>query len=372
MQVAVALAEMKQRHRRGPPIVLIVLIAVIIVGGVMAGILITQSRRWMTVTISNANRPGIGETPHSGDIVWADGKYWWYGETYHCGFVWGRPSPYCGVIVYQSTDLVHWHGPSPAFNAATPYWQTTCMGQPREPNMGCFRPKVIYDAATHDYVMWLNVAFDGYRALTSRTPQGPFVVAGTPNLHDQQVAGYNGRLQPGNTDGDENLWVDRQGHGYVVWDRYGRLLIERLTSDDLSGAGQPVQIDDYPERAPYYGAEAPSLFQGPNGTWWITFSLPRCPYCTAATGLEEASSALGPWHYVGTLSATSGGGQPDNVSVLPGGAWLYSSDLWRQPPGWPATNETKATQHWEPLRFQDGHVLPLTDPITFKLKLPKE
>ncbi|HLI51259.1 MAG TPA: hypothetical protein VKU87_05650 [Thermomicrobiaceae bacterium] len=130
-----AVAEPKHRRSRRL-LVLIVLIVVIIAAGVAAGILITQSRHRITVTISNADRPGISETPHSGNILWAAGKYWWYGETYRCGFVWGRPSPYCGVVVYQSTDLVHWHGPYEAFNAATPYWQSTCMGQPRYADMG--------------------------------------------------------------------------------------------------------------------------------------------------------------------------------------------------------------------------------------------
>jgi hypothetical protein len=40
---------------------------------------------------------------HSGTILHArDGYFYWYGETYSCGFYWTDAStPYCGAQVYR-------------------------------------------------------------------------------------------------------------------------------------------------------------------------------------------------------------------------------------------------------------------------------
>jgi hypothetical protein len=307
-----------------------------------------------------------GQTPHSGNVIRApDGLYYWYGDSY-AGFVYNKPSRYAGVIVFRSADLRHWHGPYATFDASTQYWQTTCMGFPSDLNAGCFRSKVLFDSVTDRYVMWLSTP-SGYRALTSRSPLGPFTVATVPDLYDAGIPGSRG--QSCSDGGDESLWSDASG-SYVVFNRCGRLLLERLTPNMLEGTGRPIQIDDYPEIGPFYGAEAPSLFRGPTGTYWITFSLPACPYCQAATGIEEAPTALGPWHYAGEISNTSGGGQPSQVSVLDGDLWLYSVDLWRQPPGWPDVSEAAARQRWERLRFTTRGIRRLTEPSRFTVTLP--
>src|SRR5579859_7612930 len=113
---------------------------------------------------------------HSGTILRAsDGRFYWYGERYGCGFYWNDPaSPYCGVQVYSSRDLVNWDGPWPAFNAGTGYWQDLCMHVASAPGNGCFRPKVVFNPRTQLYVLWLNTpeTDDGYRVLTSHAPRG--------------------------------------------------------------------------------------------------------------------------------------------------------------------------------------------------------
>ena len=312
---------------------------------------------------------------HSGTILHGDdGLFYWYGETYACGFHWtDAHSPYCGAQVYRSSDLVRWQGPWQLFDASTQLWQNLCMHQPAAPGKGCFRPKVVFNRSTHMYVLWLNTPSytgDGYRVLTSASPTGPFTLAAKPNLRDAAVPDWRGN--PRTMDGDEGLFVDLEGTAWLVWSRGGRLLEERLDESYTSGAGQPVNIGGFPQLAPWQGAEAPSMFEH-RGTYYVAMSLPRCPYCTAATtAIERSSTPAGPWRYAGVVSWDSCGGQTNEVDEVAPGTLLWSSDQWLRDPTagvWPRLNETRATQAWEPLRFQGLDVAPIDCARRFAIDL---
>lgn len=308
---------------------------------------------------------------HSGTILRGqDGLLYWYGESYACGFHWTDPStPYCGVQVYRSSDLVRWQGPWQLFDATSPYWQDVCMHQAGAPGNGCFRPKVVYDHATHLYVMWLNTA-DGYRVFMSPSPIGPFTFRSKPDLHDASIPDWRGKS--GARDGDEGLFLDRRGNAWLVWSRSGRLLEERLDASYSTGAGAPIGVGGFPQLEPWQGAEAPSMFEH-DGTFFIAMSLPRCPYCTATgTAIERASSPAGPWSYDGVVSWESCAGQPNEVDAVASGALLWSSDQWSRASSagvFPRLNETLARQAWEPLRFDGAHVAPIDCAARFSISV---
>ncbi|TDD58984.1 hypothetical protein E1263_17010 [Kribbella antibiotica] len=68
------------------------------------------------------------------------------------------------------------------------------------------------------------------------------------------------------------------------------------------------------------------------------------------------------------ISTNSCGGQPADVAALPGGTYLYQSDLWNSG----AANEALAKHHWEPLRFRaDGSIEPLECGKRYDLTVPK-
>jgi hypothetical protein len=308
---------------------------------------------------------------HSGTILRAaDGLFYWYGETYGCGFHWQDPqTAYCGAQVYRSSDLVRWQGPWQLFDASTPLWQDTCMHQDGAPGSGCFRPKVVHNSATHLFILWLNTP-DGYRVFTSPGARGPFSLAARPNLQDAGIGDWRGN--PRAQDGDEGLFVDSRGAAWLVWSRGGRLLEERLDAAYTSGAGPPKTIGGFPQFAPWAGAEAPSMFEH-GGRYYIAMSLPRCPYCTGATtAIERAPSPDGPWSYDGVVTWDSCGGQPNEVDQLAPGTLLWSSDQWlrdAEAGKWPRLNETLATQAWEPIQFQGAHVAPIDCGVRFTLSL---
>lgn len=334
---------------------------------ITAGETISPTRAFIA-SIVNGVRYTIAGTridAHSGTVLRGqDGLFYWYGETYACGFRWTDPSsPYCGAQVYRSSDLNHWHGPWPLFDASSQLWQTLCMHQEAAPGNGCFRPKVVFNRSTRLYVLWLNTpgfSGDGYRVLTSPTPTGPFTLTSKPSLRDGGIPDWRGNTRT--QDGDEGLFVDRQGMAWLVWSRGGRLLEERLDATYTTGAGNPIEIRGFPQLEPWQGAEAPTMFEH-DGHFYIAMSLPRCPYCTATgTAIERASSPAGPWSYDGVVTWDSCGGQPNEVDVIGSGTLLWSSDQWSRDAGagvFPRLNETLATQAWEPLLFEGGHVAPI-------------
>lgn len=100
-----------RRHRQRTAVISCLALALVIACGQVSA---TNSQ---SVTITNGVRfttAGVRVDAHSGTILHAqDGFFYWYGDTYACGYYWTDPStPYCGVQVYRSPNLVRWDGPS--------------------------------------------------------------------------------------------------------------------------------------------------------------------------------------------------------------------------------------------------------------------
>lgn len=304
---------------------------------------------------------------HGGEVRWFEGRYYMYAETYGCGFEWHKlaPSPFCGFRVYSSPDLVEWtdHGLLFDVSGWEP-WQRRCSWW----TSGCFRPHVVFNRSTRKYVLWVNV-YDppvGYYVLESDSPTGPFVERGVPRL------AFNADARGGAVNnGDQNLFVDEDGTGYVVYSEWARsggdLVVERLTPDYRSGTGQHVRLGTR-------HSESPSLFKR-EGRYYVTASTPpNAAYGTSATSYWTAPGPLGPWSSPRKISANSCGGQPFHVSELPtpsGGSWhLYQSDLWLNSDGREGgdLNQAPAPQFWAPLRFDSrGRIERITCERSFRV-----
>lgn len=307
-----------------------------------------------TTTITNFHTrfdvAGEAIDAHDGEIAYFDGVYYLYGTSYGCGFEWGnKGAPFCGFKVYSSTDLAHWKDEGALFDATTAIWQSRCNGS----TYGCFRPHVIYNKATKQYVLWINVYDNrvGFRVFTSRSPKGPFTEQAVPRLAvnaDSAIAGLN--------NGDHDTFIDNDGTGYIAytdWRSKGTIVIEKLTANYLSGTGEHVKGVTGGQ------TEAPSLFYR-KGTYYITYSDPNCGYCSGTgTSYKTAPTPLGPWSEGKKISDNSCGGQPSFVSVIhlkDDVMYLYGSDLWNNA----ARNEALANYYWAPLEFaEDGTIKPM-------------
>ena len=272
-----------------------------------------------TVTVTDGGAPGWirfddqgnGVDAHDGEIKQFGSKYYLYGTSYGCGYVrmvgYGAdtthvPTPFCGDVVYQSTDLRHWTYVGHLFDqtATTPTdWQKICNSA----TLSCYRPHVLYDKTARMYRLWVNTyekAPDGkqhgFHVLSSASPTGPFVEArGSSGAVLPTLAYTNG--------GDFDLYQDINGVGYIVYavtdgDPFGRnynykLIIEQLSANYTTGTGTFTTLDTRK-------TEAPSMFRR-GGDYYVTMSDPQCAYC-AGTGAAylRAKSPLGPWRGVGS------------------------------------------------------------------------
>ena len=295
---------------------------------------------------------------HDGEIALFNGTYYLYGTSYDCGFEWGnKNAPFCGFKVYSSKDMLNWTDRGFLFDAKTEVWQTRCNGN----TYGCFRPHVIFNSKTQLYVLWINVYdnVSGYRVFISKTPVGPFTEVAEPKLavnSNAPAAGLN--------NGDHDTFIDDDGTAYLAytdWRTKGTIVIEKLSSDYLTGTGEVVtSVTDGQ-------TEAPGMFKR-NSIYYVVYSDPNCGYCSGTgTSYKTAKSPLGPWSAGKKISDNSCGGQPSFVSTIKlssGNVYLFGSDLWNNA----AKNEALANYYWAPLTFNaDGSIIPMTCDQPFKV-----
>lgn len=196
---------------------------------------------------------------HDGQIARFGDTYYLYGTSYDCGYRWHVNQTFCGFKVYTSPDLVHW----------------TDRGYvvPRGQCADCFRPHVLYNSETRQYVLWVNDqgTTSNYDVYTAPTPTGPFQKQAPPHL----------AVPCG---GDFTLFKDDDGTAYFSC--RGQT-VEELTSDYLSGNANYVTTGPF-------SVEAPAMFKR-KGIYYLAMSS-ICPYCTSSsTTYLEAPSPLGPW-----------------------------------------------------------------------------
>jgi hypothetical protein len=295
---------------------------------------------------------------HDGEIALFNNTYYLYGTSYDCGFEWGnKNAPFCGFKVYSSTDMLNWTDKGFLFDAKTAVWQTRCNGN----TYGCFRPHVIFNNKTRLYVLWINVYdnVSGYRVFTGKTPVGPFTEVAEPKLAvnaSAPAAGLN--------NGDHDTFIDDDGTAYLAytdWRTKGTIVIEKLSSDYLTGTGEvATHVTDGQ-------TEAPGMFKR-NGIYYVVYSDPNCGYCSGTgASYKTARSPLGPWSDAKKISDNSCGGQPSFVSTIKlgsGNVYLFGSDLWNNA----AKNEALANYYWAPLTFNtDGSIIPMTCDQPFKV-----
>ena len=294
-----------------------------------------------TVTVVNGttNSPwikfdtnGNALDAHDGEIKQFGKYYYLYGTSYGCGYIrFHRPAtPFCGFTVYRSPDLRHWTYVRKLFN---PYstsptdWQGICNSL----TLSCYRPHVLYNAATKKYVLWVNT-YDsdaagvqhGYHVLTSGSPAGPF----TEVTNSAGAAAIPTLAFP--TGGDFDLYQDDDpAHtGYIVYTvrvdpllgtRWGyELVVEKLSSDYTNSGGAFTTLETI-------NTEAPSMFKR-NGVYYITMANPNCAYCGARDGAGagtgtvylHATTPLGPWQGAngGGASLGQGGMLVDGTSAV--------------------------------------------------------
>ena len=258
---------------------------------------------------------------------WADGLYWLYALDYGacaeqlpnlcanqtkgaCGFSLNH-----SVMVYSSPDL------------SSGSWTlrgADVLPVARRPAGLYFRPKVVFNARTRRYVMWIRwldmrgprLSDDPtfYLVASSAVPAGPFAVLN---------ANASTRFA---SPADESLMVDDDGAAYLIYsprETNHTTAVDRL-SDDYTRSLAVGEAAGAPWETPSgncsgaFGSrhvEAPALFRregAANGvaTYYALFGA-QCCFCPTGTNIEvhTAPSPLGPWTAAGEI-----GRDPANAS----------------------------------------------------------
>ncbi len=252
---------------------------------------------------------------HGGGILFHGGVYYWYGEfkegrTYlsQVNKTWGGTRVIAGgVSCYSSTNLYDWKNeglvlPSVAEN---PDHDLACENVIE-------RPKVIYNAKTKKFVMWLHQDSPDYASAhsgvaVSDSPTEPFKYLGSfrpnagvwpVNIADEDKkpneTNFLARdFQGGQMARDMTLFVDDDGKAYQFYASEGNptMQVSLLTEDYLKPAGKYARI--------FIGrsTEAPAVFKR-NGKYYLIAS--GCSGWDPNTARSAvADSIFGPWTELG-------------------------------------------------------------------------
>ncbi|MEW2045482.1 RICIN domain-containing protein [Streptomyces sp. NPDC005476] len=262
---------------------------------------------------------------HGGGVLKVGSYYYWFGEDRNAD------NTFRYVDAYRSTDLKNWE------------FRNHVLTQSSDPELASAnieRPKVMYNASTGTFVMWMHkengTDYSEARAAVavSDTVDGNYAWQGSFRPLDQHMSR------------DITVFVDSDGAGYMVSaarENYD-LQIYRLTAD-YTGIASLVAD-------PWHGGhrEAPALFKR-GGVYFMLTS--------AATGWNPnqqqyatATSLAGPWSAMTNVGdATAYGSQ--TAYVLPvqgtsGTSYLYLGDRWGNSFGG-TVNDSRYV--WLPLTF---------------------
>ncbi|MGW7159782.1 AbfB domain-containing protein [Paenibacillus taichungensis] len=285
-----------------------------------------------SVTITNGSdwldTAGNPIQANSGNILKVGSTYYWYGE--HA--VGGK---FDSINVYTSTDLKNWT----FSNAILTKDSATELASSK-----IERPKVIYNAATKQYVLWAHYEngtdynLGRVAVATSSTPNGKFTYEGSFRPLD-----YESR--------DMTVFVDTDGTGYLI-----------TASRKNGGANDTMAI--FKMNASYTGVESFVGWQFENayreapavvkkGNRYYLFTSQAAGWYPNQGAYATASSMTGTWSALTPYGNPSAfGSQIHDIATITGSnttSYIYMGDRW---------NPLNLGEHkhiWLPLTLNDSN-----------------
>lgn len=246
---------------------------------------------------------------HGGGILFHNGTYYWYGElkegrTYviAANESWGGTRVVAGgVQCYSSTNLCDWKNEGTVLPsvAEDPGHDLHC-------DKVMERPKVIYNAKTKKFVLWLHVDSPDYKAArsgvaVSDSATGPFKYLGSfrPNaaVWPENVTAKDKRghsplardFKAGQMARDMTLFVDDDGKAYQFYssEENATMHVSLLTDDYLKPAGKYARI--FIDRS----MEAPAVFKRAGKYYFLASGCTG--WAPNAARSAVADNIFGPW-----------------------------------------------------------------------------
>ena len=271
---------------------------------------------------------------HGGGILTAGDTHYWYGENHALGS--GNRT---GISAYSSRDLQAWKLEGVVL-------QRDSMPELFRDRGVVERPKVLYNARTRQYVMWMHLDANRYQeamagVAVAQSPTGPFRLlrAFRPIAFDYGYSREEATLKErerGNSFRDMGLFQDDDGTAYVLYssESNASLYIVRL-SDDYTDIVRPaVEGRTWARAIPNGRREGPAAFKAKGKYYLISSGLTGW---APNPGLYHvADHMLGPWvargnPFTGAESTTSNRSQSTYVLPVPSvcsACFVYMGDRW--------------------------------------------
>jgi hypothetical protein len=260
------------------------------------------------VTITNGvqftDTSGAGVHAHGGGVLKVGSYWYWFGENRNAD------DTFRAVSVYRSTDLRNWEFRNDVLTSSAASELASAKIE---------RPKVIYNASTGRYVMWMHKE--------NGTDYGEARAAVASSATIDGTYTYHGSFRPLGTYMSRDITLyDDGGTAYMISaaDENRDLMIYRLTADYLQISAVVGNFWDNATR------EAPAMFKR-NGVYFLLTSG-TSGWNPNQSRYATATSISGPWSgWTNVGDSTSYGSQP--AYVLPitgtsGTSYLYMGDRW--------------------------------------------
>lgn len=253
---------------------------------------------------------------HGGGMLKVGNTYYWVGEDkldVPRVEAWAPGTytvPFTRIRCYSSTNLRDW-----TFQGNV---LTRQASGDLGPNRVVERPKLLFNAATNRYVLWLHIDNTAYSeakvgVATSATPCGSY--------------SYQGSFRPLSKESrDFTVFQDTDGAAFLVHSSDGNTSrrVVRLSSDYTSVTSQVAQLG---------AGEAPAVFK--SGGTYVMLSSSATGWTSNDNFYATATSMAGPWTERGDFTPSS----PDTFDsqtafVLPvsgtaGTTYMYLGDRWQ-------------------------------------------
>ncbi|ADL48704.1 RICIN domain-containing protein [Micromonospora aurantiaca (nom. illeg.)] len=289
------------------------------------------------VTVTNGTQftdtTGAVVHAHGGGVLKVGDYYYWFGENRN------PDNTFRAVSVYRSTDLRTWEFRNNVLTQSS-------AAELRVANIE--RPKVVYNAGTGRFVMWMH------KENGSDYSEARAAVASSATVDGNYT--YHGSFRPlgQHMSRDITLYNDN-GTAYMISaadDNYD-LNIYRLTSDYLNVAALVGNFWDGAHR------EAPAMFK--RGSTYFLLTSGATGWSPNQARYATAPSISGPWSgWTDVGNGTTFNSQP--AFVLPiqgtsGTSYLYLGDRWAGAWGGPANDSQYV---WLPIAFPTATSMSLT------------
>ena len=304
---------------------------------------------------------------HGGGVIYHEGMYYWFGQylndkKYHAksGDSLKKRSELGGVSCYSSKDLVNWK-----FEGVALEREAEKNGHDLSIEMIVERPKVIYNAKTKKFVMWMHIDSPDYKAAKTGVAisdkiTGPYKYlrgerpcAGQWPINVTEADKKEGTILArdfagGQMSRDMNLFIDDDGTAYhMAASEENRTLHICELDDEYTGfTGKYVRLfeDRY--------MEAPAIFKHEGKYYFIASGCTGWAPNAARSAVTD--NIMGPWKelgnpWLGDKADKSFYTQSTYVLPVEGkdGEYIFMADIWMP-------KDFRACRHvWLPIEFKD-------------------